>query len=156
VRTALPAGLETIQLAPLQGQPGSMDWSSQLGNRIRWMSNLNLSSAELKLYQAELGTLEILISAEDDQARVNFITSNATTRELIENSLPRLRELLGQSGLLLEQGDVSQRDLNRQSNRESAAITGEAPPSVPESDAANPGQVPLYQPGGAYQVDQYA
>jgi flagellar hook-length control protein FliK len=99
-------------------QPDSLEWSNQLGNRIRWMSNLNLSSAELKLYPAELGTLEIHIASEDDQARVSFITSNAAAKEIIESSLPRLRELLGQSGLLLEQGDVTYRDSGTGDSRE--------------------------------------
>lgn len=107
--TAL-TGLDSNNTFTLQLQPGSQEVSAQLGSRIRWMNNLNISSAEVKLYPAELGTLEIMITAEDDQARVNFITSTTAARDMIEASMPRLRELLGQSGLLLQQGDVTHRD----------------------------------------------
>ena len=100
----MPTGLNNNAGFSIHIQPDSPAWSSQLGNHIRWMNNLNLSSAELKLSPAELGTLEIRISADDDQTRVSFITSNVAAKELIESSLPRLRELLGQSGLLLEHG----------------------------------------------------
>jgi len=109
-------GPEANNTFSLQLQPGSQEMSAQLGSRIRWMGNLNISSAELKLYPAELGTLEIMITAEDDQARVNFVTSTSAAKELIEASLPRLRELLGQSGMLLEQGDVTHRDLSKNSS----------------------------------------
>lgn len=102
----------------ITAEAGSHDWNQQISSRIRWMGNVNMSSAELKLHPAELGTVEVKISTEDDQTRVSFVTSNPQTRELIESSLPRLRELLGDSGLQLQQGDVSHRDQAGQAKQE--------------------------------------
>lgn len=89
---------------------GSFDRSSALGEKIHWMHNANISTAELHLHPAELGSIEIKIVTEDQQARVSFITSSATARDVIEESLPKLRELLADSGLALDQSDISQRE----------------------------------------------
>jgi flagellar hook-length control protein FliK len=104
------AALESMPGFSLTAAAGSSEFDQQLSSRIRWMGNLKMSAAELKLHPAELGSIEVRISTEDDQTRVSFVTSNAAAREIIESSMPRLRELLGDSGLQLEQGDVSQRE----------------------------------------------
>lgn len=87
----------------------SFDRSSALGEKIHWMHNAKISMAELHLHPAELGSIEIKIVTEDQQARVSFITSSAAARDVIEESLPKLRELLADSGLALDQSDISQK-----------------------------------------------
>jgi flagellar hook-length control protein FliK len=111
-RAPLSASSEPALTLNIAAQAGSAEWQSRLSGRIKWMGNLNISSAELKLHPAELGAVEIQITTEDDQTRVSFITSNAAAKEVIESTLPRLRELLSEGGLQLEQGDVAQRDLS--------------------------------------------
>ena len=110
MRGALLPGLEASPQFTITAEAGSNEWGNQLSSRIRWMGNLNLSSAELKLHPAELGTVEIQISTEEDQTRVSFVTSNAAAKEIIESSLPRLKDLLGESGLQLQHGDVAHRE----------------------------------------------
>lgn len=95
----------------INAMAGSSDWNNQLGDKIRWMGRVNISSAELKLNPAELGSVEIKIVTEDEQTRVSIITANSSAKEIIENSLPKLRELLANSGLQLEQSDVSEKNL---------------------------------------------
>ena len=149
-------GLDSSNSFSLQLQPGNQEVSAQLGSRIRWMGNLNISSAEIKLYPAELGTLEILITAEDDQARVNFITSTSAAKEMIEASLPRLRELLGQSGMLLEQGDVTHRDLSKNdSDNALPSIERQAAESL-ETETLE-AAMPMYQRSASdHRIDHFA
>ena len=87
------------------GRPG---WDNALGNRVLWMVNQNVQSAELRLNPANLGPLEVRISVEGDQAHVTFSAHHANVREAIEAAVPRLREMLGESGLSLANVDVSQ------------------------------------------------
>ncbi len=89
---------------------GSIDWSNALGDKIHWMRNANVSTAELHLHPAELGSIEIKIVTEDQLARVSFITSSAAARDIIEESLPKLRDSLADSGLELGQSDISQKE----------------------------------------------
>lgn len=55
----------------------------------------------LQLHPAELGYLEIEILSQDAAASIEFVSQSAGTRDLIEQSLPRLRELLQEQGLQL-------------------------------------------------------
>ena len=149
-------GLDSNQTFSQQLQPGGLEMSAQLGSRIRWMSNFNISSAEMKLYPAELGTLEILITAEDDLARVNFVTSTSAAKEMIEASLPRLRELLAQSGLLLEHGDVAQRDLSQNNSSNELPVSGSQVVESLESEALEQ-VLPIYQRSAdEHQIDHFA
>jgi flagellar hook-length control protein FliK len=49
----------------------------------------------------------------DDQASVVFTSQNPVTREALESAMPRLREMMADSGLNLVQFDVSQESPER-------------------------------------------
>lgn len=83
-------------------------WDQAMGERVVWMARSNIQQAQIQLNPRELGPIEIKISVQNDQTHVNFVAHHATTREAIEASLPRLREMLGEQGLNLGQADVSQ------------------------------------------------
>jgi len=91
----------------INSQPGSPEWNAQVADSIRWMSKSDISVAELKLNPAELGSIEVRIFTEDQQTRVSIVTSQAATREIIESTLSKLREMLQSNGLQLEHSDVS-------------------------------------------------
>lgn len=87
---------------------GTEAWFEDLGARVDWLKDMNVEKAELQLHPAELGLLEIHISTGDDATTVSFVTHNAEARELIEDSMPRLRELLASQGMQLGESQVSQ------------------------------------------------
>jgi flagellar hook-length control protein FliK len=70
-------------------------WQEGLGDRIIWMAEKSLQSAEIRLNPAHLGPLEIRIQMDQDQATIHFATHHATVREAIEAAVPKLREMLG-------------------------------------------------------------
>jgi flagellar hook-length control protein FliK len=85
------------------GQPG---WDQAVGERIQWMVNQNVQQAEIKLTPPNLGPLEIKISLQNDQTNVTFIAAQAPTRDALESSIPRLREMFGEINLNLANVDV--------------------------------------------------
>jgi flagellar hook-length control protein FliK len=111
-------------------EAGSHGWSEEIGSRISWLKDQGISKAELSLHPAELGVLDITIHSEDDRISVSIVTRNEAARELLQDSLPRLADLLRGSGLALEQGavsqqDSSQRDMARSSQQGTAAPAGD-------------------------------
>src|SRR5690606_27315812 len=60
-----------------------------------------------KLHPAELGTLDVKIAVRDEQTFVQLAASSAAARDALEQSLPRLRELLGEMGLSLADATVN-------------------------------------------------
>lgn len=87
---------------------GTGAWMEEFSGQIRWLGQAGIKHAEISLNPAELGSIEIKIISVDDQATVKFITASNTTREIIENSLPRLREMLASFGLDLGDTSVAQ------------------------------------------------
>ncbi|MES9830738.1 MAG: flagellar hook-length control protein FliK [Candidatus Thiodiazotropha sp. DIVDIV] len=113
------------------GQPG---WDQAVGERIQWMVNQNVQQAEIKLTPPNLGPLEIKISIHNDQTNVTFIAAQAPTREALESSIPRLREMFGEINLNLANVDVGQHQTG-DSGREDALEAQSGGPGV-ESDAS--------------------
>jgi len=95
--------------------PENPQWNAQVGERINWMVNNAVQRAEIRLDPPELGNLDIRLNvAKDNQASILIHVSNATAKEAIESSIPRLREMFEQQGLDLANVDVSQQDLTQQ------------------------------------------
>ncbi len=91
--------------------PGSPQFAEQLGERIVWMAGQKLDRAQIRLNPAHLGPISVDLTVGDDGASVTFTAHHAATRDALEQALPRLRELFGESGLQLAGADVSgQRD----------------------------------------------
>ena len=84
------------------------NWGQAMGERVVWMTNANIQEAEIQLNPRELGPIGIKVTMQNDQTHVSFVAQNATTREALEQALPRLREMLSENGLQLGQSDVSQ------------------------------------------------
>lgn len=83
-------------------------WGSQIGDRVLLMASNKLQSAEIRLTPAELGPLRVQVALDDAAANVTFHAQHAVTREAIEQALPRLRELLADNGLTLNQASISE------------------------------------------------
>lgn len=77
--------------------PDSSQWTSEFSDKVRWLIGNNIKQAELHLNPKELGKIEIKISIHADQASVSITTHNPATRELIESSAIKLKEMLEQS-----------------------------------------------------------
>ncbi|MDP3858028.1 MAG: flagellar hook-length control protein FliK [Stagnimonas sp.] len=82
------------------------DWPEQLGERIRWQLGDGVQEARIELAPAGLGALELRVQVEAGQVQLHIGAAQAATRELLNEALPRLRELLGDSGLSLGQTSV--------------------------------------------------
>ncbi|MGF1699368.1 flagellar hook-length control protein FliK [Photobacterium makurazakiensis] len=82
--------------------------SEQLAERMQMMLSKNLKHVDIRLDPPELGKLQIKLSMNNDQATVQFTVGNQQTRDLVEQAMPRLRELLNQQGLQLTQSSVQQ------------------------------------------------
>ncbi|MFZ2405623.1 MAG: flagellar hook-length control protein FliK [Methylobacter sp.] len=84
------------------------EWNKDLGERIVWMSSKAIPSAEIRLNPQHLGPISVRVNVTDDQATVVFTAQHAATREAIEASVPKLREMMGAQQLNLAEVNVSQ------------------------------------------------
>ncbi len=86
-------------------QVGAENWGTGLGDKVVWMVGNQTRGAEIHLNPPALGPMEIRISVSDGQANLSFMAHHASVREAIEAATPRLREMLGDSGINM--GSVS-------------------------------------------------
>lgn len=85
------------------------EWSDEVSQRIRWAIGNQVQSAELKINPPQLGPLEVRVSVDADrQMSVTLSSQHALVRETLQESLPRLRELMSEHGFGAVNVDVSQ------------------------------------------------
>lgn len=73
-------------------------WSQAFAYRVQFMATQGIQRAQVQLNPAELGPMEITIDLVDDVAQVQITAEQAATKEAVEQAIPRLREMMAQSG----------------------------------------------------------
>ncbi|MGR9012708.1 MAG: flagellar hook-length control protein FliK [Gammaproteobacteria bacterium] len=99
------------------------EWNKDLGERIVWMSSKAIPSAEIRLNPQHLGPISVRVDVADNQATVNFSAQHAATREALEASIPKLREMMSAQQVDLVDVNISQgamSDQGRQQSQKSA------------------------------------
>ncbi|ANJ67932.1 hypothetical protein A9404_11585 [Halothiobacillus diazotrophicus] len=99
--------------SPLPSLPGVLDLNQpkladNMGQQIQWMLGKNMSRATLELNPAQLGPLKITIDMQQNQTHIQVLAAHHLTRDVLEQSLPRLREFLQDAGIGNAQVTVGQ------------------------------------------------
>lgn len=94
------------------------NWNDDLGERIVWMNNRNISSAEIRMNPQHMGPITVRIDMNQDQATIAFTAQNAEVRTALESAIPKLRDMLSSQNVNLADVNVSQQSsTNSDSNR---------------------------------------
>ncbi|MGF1749493.1 flagellar hook-length control protein FliK [Vibrio cionasavignyae] len=94
--------------------------SDQVSERIQMMMAKNLKQVDIRLDPPELGRMQIRMTLNSDTATVHFTVQNQQTREMVDQSMPRLREMLSQQGIQLADTSVQQQGSGQQQRHASA------------------------------------
>jgi flagellar hook-length control protein FliK len=103
---AAPA-VQTAQLAI--NTPVTQDkWGDEFSQKITWLASSNQDqTAELHLNPPQLGPLDVVLKVSGDQATALFTSPHAAVRDAIEQAMPKLRDMLADSGIMLGNATVS-------------------------------------------------
>ncbi|NKF50141.1 hypothetical protein G3R49_06095 [Shewanella sp. WXL01] len=74
---------------------------------VAMVSN-GVQQAEIRLDPPELGSMMVKVQVQGDQTQVQFQAAQQQTRDVLEQAMPRLREMLAQEGMQLTDGNVSE------------------------------------------------
>jgi len=96
------------------------DFSPNLANRIQWIYSQALTSAEILMDPPELGPLSVKLQSHRGETHILFQVSNPQTKEMIEDSLSKLKEMLEQQGIQLGETLVEHREANSDEKEGSA------------------------------------
>lgn len=94
------------------------DAAKMLQERVSALLNINNKEAEIRLDPPEMGSMQIRIRSDAEQAQINFVVQNQQAKEALEQSMPRLREMLAQQGIELGESSIQQGSPEQQQDGE--------------------------------------
>jgi flagellar hook-length control protein FliK len=109
---AQPTVMEAAQAAAaaadeLSARVGTDAWENQVGQKVVYMVGSEEQTASLTLNPPDLGPLQVVLSVTNDQASVTFSANQEEVRQALEDALPRLREMMSESGIALGNATVN-------------------------------------------------
>jgi flagellar hook-length control protein FliK len=118
------------------------EFGQGVADRVSLMMDSNLTSAKLQVNPPALGPIEVRIALQGGHAQVWFTSHSAVTRDALESSSPKLREMLGAQGFGQVSVDISQRSFQERSPQShgyegTPANRGESSASVQTPGAAS-------------------
>ena len=108
------AALQTEKLETLTANLSLLEpnAATQLKDRLMYQLNNKIQSAEVKITPEDLGTVQIKVNLQQEQLSVQFVVQQSNAKELLEQQMPKLKDLLQQQGFQLTEGQVEQRQAN--------------------------------------------
>lgn len=106
VQLSMRQGVETQN----QMQEMIQRFSPVMKQQLVTMVSQGIQQAEIRLDPPELGHMLVKVQVHGDQTQVQFHVTQSQTRDVVEQAIPRLRELLQEQGMQLADSHVSQGD----------------------------------------------
>ncbi|GGA98502.1 flagellar hook-length control protein FliK [Agarivorans gilvus] len=89
--------------------PAHYQAPAELNQRVQYMLSQGMQKAEIRLDPAELGSMHVRLQMnQDQQVSVHIQVQNPQAKEALEQTMPRLRDMLQQQGIELGQSQVNQ------------------------------------------------
>jgi len=85
------------------------EFGQGVADRVSMMMDGNLTSARLQVNPPSLGPIEVRIALQGGHAQVWMSSHSAVTRDALEATSPKLREMLGSQGFAQVSVDISHR-----------------------------------------------
>lgn len=109
----LPSARNFLVQTGIPVSVGQPSWSQAVGEKVLWLAAQNVQAAEIILDPPELGPMQVKVSVHQEQTSISFTSHNAGVRELLDQSLGRLRDMFNEQGLNLVNVDVSDKSFQR-------------------------------------------
>jgi flagellar hook-length control protein FliK len=93
----------------------SADFPQGVADKVSLAVDNGWSSAKLSVNPPQLGPIELQIAVQGAHAQIAMSTHSAVTREALESSAPKLRDMLNAQGFTQVSVDISQRSFQERS-----------------------------------------
>jgi flagellar hook-length control protein FliK len=111
-----PASNAPVPTLRVHAEVDSAEFPQAVADRVSFMVDNSWSNAKLSVNPPQLGPIELQIAVQGDHAQVMMSTHSALTRDALESSVPKLREMLNSQGFTQVSVDVSQRSFQERSS----------------------------------------
>lgn len=144
---AMPAASGAEQSFTLAEPTAAMSPEAMVAEQVNYWIGQDVQNAELKLDGMGDSPVEVSISLQGNEARVEFRTDQLEARQVLEGAVSHLKDLLGNEGLVLSgvsvgssgaDGTASQEKRPRQGERQASIAV---PQAQPADAGARPGRL---------------
>lgn len=117
--------------ASLSAEPGTAAFAPALGLQLSTWLREGVQHARLELHPQELGPIDVRIAVHEGKTQVDLAADVLSTRQALSEALPQLSAALGDVGLQLSGGGVSDQDASRRqaAGQGAEAFAGRAGPA---------------------------
>jgi flagellar hook-length control protein FliK len=152
--TAASASIAPSPALNVTARVDSPAFGQAVADRVSLMVDSNLTSAKLQVNPPALGPVEVRIALQAGHAQVWLMSHSAVTRDALESSSPKLKEMLGQQGFSQVSVDISQRSFQDRAPP-SRGYEATAPDGGTAVSAANATAIPAVRAASSL-LDAYA
>ncbi|MDX1836916.1 flagellar hook-length control protein FliK [Legionella taurinensis] len=111
----VPMPAKSLDLPVLVDSP---EWGSQFSQQITWLGQQKIDRAVIRLNPQELGPLEVNIKFHKDEASLTITAHTLHVRDMIEQAIPRLRDMMSEQGINLSQFSIESNASQHQAGRQ--------------------------------------
>ncbi len=111
---ATGANAATAQASHVAPHLHAPHWQDAFGQQVVWMAKNEQQIASLTMNPPDLGPVRVTLSVSDGQASAAFVSLQPEVRQAIQDAVPRLKEMLAEAGLQLQQASVDSGDAGGQ------------------------------------------
>ena len=86
------------------------DFTHSVKEKVMVMINQKINQLEIRLDPAELGSMHVKVNLQSEQAVVSFMVQNTQTKEVLEQNIGKLKEMLANSGIDVGESNIEQQD----------------------------------------------
>ncbi len=94
---------------------GTPRWAQEISSRVTVFAKDGVQAARMELNPPSMGPMDVRVNVVDDTAEVSFVVQHASTRDLLESAVSRLREDMLQNGFGRVDVNISQGGTGEQS-----------------------------------------
>lgn len=116
----------------LNAQLGTPEWQQQLGQQVMMFNRQGQQTAQLRLHPEDLGSIQISMKIENNQAQLHFVSGHSGVRSALEAAMPELKTALADSGISLGQSSVGSDSSQWQQAQQQSSQSG-----TPQGDASS-------------------
>lgn len=141
---AMPAASGAEPSFTLTDPTAAMSPEAMVAEQVNYWIGQDVQNAELKLDGMGDSPVEVSISLQGKEARVEFRTDQLEARQVLEGAVSHLRDLLGNEGLVLSGVSVGSSGADGAASQEKRPRQGERQASfaVPQTQSADAGVRP--------------
>lgn len=105
---------------------GTPAWDNQVGQKIIFMAAGQEHSASLTLNPPDMGPMQVVLSVTNDLATVTFSSATPEVRQALQDAMPRLRDMMSESGIALGNATVNDGSAQQQQAQGEPGRSGSA------------------------------